>query len=171
MSFAGSFRQLVGGLFVGLLLVNVGTVLADDAREHLIGSKAYTEEACVEPTADMRKNHMEYLFHQRDITLREGVRTKQHSLAECVACHVKKDDAGELANINGDGQFCQSCHNFASVSIDCFQCHAAVPREPKHRHKLGTSQMKQYHGDHANKMTPEGVNSSFALWETMGEQQ
>jgi hypothetical protein len=30
-------------------------------------------------------------------------------------------------SINAAGQFCQSCHATAAVSIDCFQCHATRP--------------------------------------------
>lgn len=29
--------------------------------------------------------------------------------------------------VNSPGQFCASCHRFAAVSLDCFQCHATTP--------------------------------------------
>lgn len=48
-------------------------------------------EQCVEPTPDMRRNHMRYLTHQRDETVHRGIRTKRHSLKECVACHAGED--------------------------------------------------------------------------------
>ena len=44
---------------------------------------------CVEVTEVMRRDHMKLLLHQRDRTMREGVRTKPHSLAGCVECHTK----------------------------------------------------------------------------------
>lgn len=77
--------------------------------------------ACVEPTADMRRNHMKYLLHQRDRTVREGVRTTRHSLKECVECHAGR----ATGTVLGSDGFCESCHRYASVSIDCFECHAA----------------------------------------------
>ena len=99
-------------------------------------------EQCVEPTEDMRRNHMNYLMHHRDKTMREGVRTKQHSLKECIYCHatevpkdVHKDfrqtmdcDSCHLPPPNtvlGSGGFCESCHKYAGVTMDCWQCHWA----------------------------------------------
>ena len=45
-------------------------------------------QGCVEPTDEMRTNHMEYILDQRDATVHEGIRTKQYSLTECINCHV-----------------------------------------------------------------------------------
>lgn len=84
-------------------------------------------EQCVEPTEDMRRNHMRYLTHQRDETVHRGIRTKQHSLSECIACHAGVDEKGRRLPVNAPGQFCASCHRFAAVRVDCFQCHATVP--------------------------------------------
>ena len=91
-------------------------------------SRVSEAQGCVEPTEVMRRYHMTLILHQRDKTMHQGIRTKDHSLAECVACHVSRDEAGNPIPINAPGQFCQSCHAFAAVSIDCFQCHATVPR-------------------------------------------
>jgi hypothetical protein len=86
---------------------------------------------CVEPTDVMRRNHMKLILHQRDETMHLGIRTPRHSLAECVACHVSKDESGRYLPVNAEGQFCESCHEYAAVEIDCFQCHATVPRQAK----------------------------------------
>ena len=91
------------------------------------------EQACVEPIEDMRRNHMEYILDQRDATVHEGVRTRQHSLEECINCHVS--DAPDAPRIDSDKHFCNSCHTYASVSIDCFQCHADRPVKT-HLHSL-----------------------------------
>lgn len=82
---------------------------------------------CVEDPMVMRKNHMDFLAHQRDATLREGIRGAKHSLKDCVSCHVQPGADGKALPINAEGQFCQSCHAYAAVSMDCFQCHATVP--------------------------------------------
>ena len=79
---------------------------------------------CVEDTQFMLRNHMELLKHHRDRTVHQGVRTTQHSLANCVACHASK----ETGRVTGSKDaFCESCHRFAAVTLDCFECHADRP--------------------------------------------
>jgi hypothetical protein len=80
---------------------------------------------CVEPTDEMRRNHMEKILHQRDRTVHEGIRTTQHSLKNCINCHASKD-TGSVLGKNG---FCESCHTYAAVTLDCFSCHSDK-REP-----------------------------------------
>jgi hypothetical protein len=75
---------------------------------------------CVEDTQFMRRNHMELLKHHRDRTVREGVRTTQHSLANCVACHAGRE-TGRVTG--GSDAFCEGCHRYAAVKLDCFECH------------------------------------------------
>lgn len=79
---------------------------------------------CVEDTATMRREHPDMLRHQRDLTMHEGIRTPRHSLKECVQCHASKESGSVL----GEKGFCQSCHEYASVRIDCFSCHASKPK-------------------------------------------
>jgi len=76
---------------------------------------------CVEDTAIMRREHSDLLKHQRDKTMHEGIRTREHSLKECVECHASANTGSVL----GEKGFCQSCHDYASVRIDCFSCHAS----------------------------------------------
>ena len=91
--------------------------------------KALKGESCVEDTDFMRRNHMEVLLHQRDKTMREGVRTKKHSLTGCLSCHAVKDVDGSFVTIKSEKHFCNSCHTYAAVKIDCFGCHASVPQQ------------------------------------------
>ena len=79
---------------------------------------------CVEDTATMRREHPDMLKHQRDLTMHEGIRTRKHSLKECVACHA----SAKTGSVLGEKGFCQSCHEYASVTIDCFGCHASKPK-------------------------------------------
>ncbi len=79
---------------------------------------------CVADPAFMRRNHMQLLKHQRDDTLRGGIRTGKYSLKECVACHASQTSQSVNAEA---GNFCQSCHTYAAVKIDCFECHANKP--------------------------------------------
>ncbi len=85
---------------------------------------------CVEPTDVMRRDHMRFLMHQRDETMHRGIRTKKHSLVECLNCHTQKDEQGRFVSINAPGQFCQECHAYSGVKMDCFECHATTPRQP-----------------------------------------
>lgn len=84
-------------------------------------------QGCVEPTADMRRNHMKYILHQRDETVHEGIRTKRFSLVECIDCHVSS--APDAPRVSSEEHFCNSCHTYAAVNIDCFECHADRPSE------------------------------------------
>ena len=111
-------------------------------------AKATKEFGCVAPVDDMRKNHMEALLHQRDDTLREGVRTKKHSLAECINCHVSKDEkTGAMPSFGDDKHFCSSCHNYAAVKVDCFQCHNDKPENSNYKHSLTDNPLKAHHED------------------------
>ena len=121
-------------LILGLLLGAIAPVIAeDDAADGNSGSfyipeaqRRFSEaQGCVEPTDEMRTNHMEYILDQRDATVHEGIRTKQYSLVECINCHVS--DAPDAPRYESEKHFCNSCHTYASVSIDCFQCHADRP--------------------------------------------
>ena len=91
------------------------------------GSKAAGLSACVEPTEVMRRDHMEFIKHQRDETVHNGIRSTKHSLAGCVECHVSYGSDGTPVAVSGEDQFCGACHQFLAVRLDCFGCHAAVP--------------------------------------------
>ncbi len=79
---------------------------------------------CVEAAEIMRREHPDMLKHQRDRTMREGIRTRKYSLKECVECHA----GANTASVIGEKGFCQSCHDYASVRLDCFGCHASKPK-------------------------------------------
>ncbi|MCZ7563332.1 MAG: hypothetical protein M5U08_05530 [Burkholderiales bacterium] len=82
-------------------------------------------DKCVEPVEFMRRSHMQVLLHQRDRTVHEGIRTKGHSLKGCVECHASAATGSVAAE---EGDFCRSCHSYAAVRIDCFECHASRPQ-------------------------------------------
>jgi uncharacterized Ntn-hydrolase superfamily protein len=114
---AGVIAALAAGLFAA------GMVRATDsaAKSGGLGPvvKIHRGEQCVEPTDDMRRNHMKHILHQRDKTMHQGIRTTKHSLKSCVDCHA---DPATTSVLGQDG-FCSSCHEYASVKIDCFTCH------------------------------------------------
>ena len=84
-------------------------------------------DKCVADEDFMRRNHMKVLNHHRDKTMHEGIRTKQFSLKNCIECHATPNEKGERT-VLGKDHFCQSCHSFAAVKIDCFSCHSSKPK-------------------------------------------
>jgi hypothetical protein len=86
-------------------------------------------ETCIAATEIMRRDHMRMLKHQRDETVHAGVRGevggKSATLQGCVECHAGKK-TGSVAAAKED--FCVSCHAYAAVKIDCFECHATRPK-------------------------------------------
>ncbi len=116
--------NIMSNVLIGLLLMIVSaTAIAD-------GSKVPPAkgEQCVEDSAWMRTNHFETILHQRDETVIRGIRTTKHSLKNCIDCHITPNAQGEYARYsNSEEHFCASCHTYAAVSVDCFQCHADRP--------------------------------------------
>lgn len=102
-------------------------------------------QECVEPEDEMRRNHMEYILHQRDETVHEGVRTRQYALEECINCHASKDDSGEYIRVEDSRHFCATCHTYAAVKIDCFQCHSDVPVRESTLQSMGTGTTPYHH--------------------------
>jgi hypothetical protein len=81
-------------------------------------------DRCVEDTDFMRRNHMKLLKHQRDETVHNGIRSKRYSLNGCIECHASRKTGSVIGS---DQNFCQGCHSYAAVALDCFECHASKP--------------------------------------------
>lgn len=68
-------------------------------------------EACIKPTGEMRRYHMDFLKHRRAETVREGVRIPDESILNCRSCHQSRE------------KFCDECHAYVGVKPDCWSCH------------------------------------------------
>jgi len=77
---------------------------------------------CVAPTEWMRVNHMKVLFKQRDETVHQGIRGSKYSLKNCVECHASLRDNSVIGRPDS---FCEGCHRYEAVKIDCFECHSS----------------------------------------------
>ncbi len=117
-------------LFAGALLALAGCSGEPEPLAVEGSSKAAKLTQCVEPTDFMRRNHMELIKHQRDETVHKGIRETNYSLAGCVDCHVQYDASHQPVPVTAEGQFCDGCHDYTGVHLDCFQCHATVPTSP-----------------------------------------
>ena len=97
-------------------------------------------EKCVESTEFMRRNHMELLKHQRDETMHKGIRTRNYSLKGCIDCHASRKNNSVVGN---DQNFCQSCHSYAAVKLDCFECHSSKPKPTADRDPVKQADVAQ----------------------------
>ena len=75
---------------------------------------------CVESESFMRSKHMTLLYQWRDEVVRKGERVYTNSegktfnkslVKTCLKCHDNKEE------------FCDTCHNEATVRLKCFECH------------------------------------------------
>jgi hypothetical protein len=80
------------------------------------------EKQCVAPLSYMRTSHMHLLVDWRDGVVRHDVRSfkafngKTYTMSlsgTCLSsgCHTNK------------AEFCDRCHNYAAVSVYCWDCH------------------------------------------------
>jgi len=118
--------RLTALLLATMLLLLLSPISAEVPLPQIPPAKG---EQCVEPTDIIRKNHMLFLDVHRDDTVIEGIRTKQHSLVGCINCHVTPRADGSLPRISDSDHFCSTCHQYAAVQIDCFQCHSDRPQQ------------------------------------------
>lgn len=120
----------MGALIAALLTISAVSVASSEPESNsgrVPKPKIEIEKGdkCVEDEDFMRRNHMKLLMHQRDETMHKGIRTKKYSLQNCIECHASKKNNSVLGS---NENFCQSCHSYAAVKIDCFECHASKPK-------------------------------------------
>ncbi len=119
---------------LAVLLLSVGAYAASStadkvsrtAKPEIVIDRSKSGDKCVEETSFMRKNHMKLLMHQRDETMHKGIRTEKHSLQKCINCHASSKDDSVLGS---NEHFCQGCHTYAAVKLDCWECHASKPKQ------------------------------------------
>ncbi len=122
---------------MGLLLASGVTAVASGAAPTAAGRvpqpviESARGDKCVEDPAFMRRNHMIVLKHQRDDTMHGGIRGAKHSLKGCISCHASQTTNSVAATSTN---FCQSCHSYAAVKIDCFECHSSRPAATTAQH-------------------------------------
>jgi hypothetical protein len=124
--------RIAAGCALALWLGMVGSVSvagdADKDHEHVskrvplpvFSINEQYGDKCVQPEEVMRKNHMQFILHERKETVHEGIRTKKYSLKNCVDCHADP----KTGSVLGKDGFCASCHRYAAIRIDCFECHS-----------------------------------------------
>jgi hypothetical protein len=89
--------------------------------------------------------------------MHQGIRTPQFALEECINCHVPENTEVRAGNPE---HFCSSCHTYAAVKVDCFQCHADRPVKQTSFHPLTSGRMP-HHGSDISKQ--EGLAEETLL--------
>ena len=93
---------------------------AAPAPELHLTDKAIAAKVCVRSTEYMKAEHMQLLDVWREAVVREGERIyvnpdgKEFNMSlsnTCLDCHANKTE------------FCDRCHNYASVRPYCWDCH------------------------------------------------
>ena len=111
-----------GGLLAaGVVLAHGDAANKKTGRVPMPAMETPHDKQCVAPTEEMLRNHMKHILHQRDETMHRGIRTAKDSLKNCVNCHADE----KTHSVLGKDGFCQSCHSYAAVQIDCFECHSS----------------------------------------------
>lgn len=117
--------RIAAGIMAGLLVAIAGYAGSAEkpaGRVAMPVVKIERGEKCVAPVDEMRRDHMAMLLHQRDRTMRQGLRQTRFSLKGCIDCHASQ----ETGSVLGKDGFCSSCHAYAAVKIDCFECHTPL---------------------------------------------
>ncbi|MDM8525976.1 sulfate reduction electron transfer complex DsrMKJOP subunit DsrJ [Desulfococcaceae bacterium HSG8] len=108
------------------IIAKIVTGKAVAAPELILTEKAKAEKECVMSKTDMKSGHMQLLDEWRDHVVRNADRVYVNSKGKafdmslsntCLDCHSNK------------AEFCDRCHNYASVSPYCWDCHIDNPKE------------------------------------------
>ncbi|PID40223.1 MAG: menaquinol oxidoreductase [Proteobacteria bacterium] len=122
-------KKILAGLAIFIALIsfpfwyNLGK--AAPAPELELTAKAKAAKTCVMPTEYMAAKHMQLLDVWRHNVVRRGERMFVNPEGElfdmslsntCLDCHSNKKE------------FCDRCHNYASVRPYCWDCHIDNPK-------------------------------------------
>ena len=122
-------KVVVGLVVFGVLITfpfwyNLGK--AAPAPDPVLTEKAKAAKVCVRSTEYMKAEHMQLLDVWRDTVTRVGKRVyinpdgKAYTMSlsnTCLDCHSNKTE------------FCDRCHDYASVAPYCWDCHIENPKE------------------------------------------
>lgn len=121
-------------VLLGLLSFSNIVIAQDNSLYPKVTISKAQGDQCVLPREEIRKVHPDLLKHDRINTMRKGIRAKADgtsidgSLKACINCHAIKENDKYL-KIDSENHFCSSCHIYAGVSFDCFQCHRDTPEK------------------------------------------
>ena len=119
-------RGLVG-MLAAVLAIAAAAAHAQSSRVPMPKIEVDKSTTCVAPPEVMRRTHMDMLKHRRDRTVHLGVRGGDEALTRCLECHAGRTTGAAIGSADA---FCQSCHDYVAVKLDCFDCHQGRPGVP-----------------------------------------
>ncbi len=130
-----SKNMIMAGLVVFVLAVlspfwfNLITSTQAAPKPELLG-KAATVKKCVLDKYEMRAEHMYLLDVWRDSVVRDADRKYTGTNGETFNMSLSTGENSCLGCHEDKAKFCDSCHDYASVSPYCWDCHTN-PKEIK----------------------------------------
>ncbi len=124
LAFIAVFLLLVSFPF----LAAFGNAGSDPVYDLSVQTSDATKVKCVESTDYMKSSHMKLLQQWRDDVVRNGQNDFISSNGQaipmslddtCLNCHTDKE------------AFCDSCHSYSGVTMDCWDCHGTNSPDAK----------------------------------------
>jgi hypothetical protein len=131
-------NKIVTGLIIFVAIVtfpfwyNLGK--ASSAPEPKLSEKAKAAKECVAPKESMKQEHMQILDLWRDTVVRDANRDYKSSSGKTFKMSLSSGEESCMGCHESKAEFCDKCHNYASVLPYCWDCHIA-PEEKKPEEK------------------------------------
>ncbi len=120
-------KILIASLFTFAFMLIVLPSESHDNQDLHHNISKLSGDKCVEPTQLMREKHHIFIEDHSHETVVNGIRTKKHSLKNCIQCHIQPLADGTFPAKDDEQHFCAGCHLFTGVKLECFDCHASKP--------------------------------------------
>ena len=120
----------LAALMSGVVAIALLAPAAGQVRPAVLAAGSAAQGPCLLPAPQMRRSHMDLLYHERALAVRQGIRNPDARLERCVTCHVVRDASATPVSFEDRRHFCRTCHDQAAVGIDCFSCHRSTPATP-----------------------------------------
>jgi hypothetical protein len=127
-------NKIVAGLVIFVAIVtfpfwyNLGK--ASSAPEPKLSEKAKAAKECVVPKKNMKQEHMQILDLWRDTVVRDANRLYKSGSGKIFKMSLSTGEESCMGCHEDKAEFCDKCHNYASVDPYCWDCHIA-PKEKK----------------------------------------
>jgi len=120
-------KWIIAGLavFVATVLFPLGFNFGKSAPapEPILTAKAKTAGYCVLPKEEMKAGHMQILDDWRDTVVRKSQRMYKSTNGKVFNMSLSTGENSCLGCHSNKAEFCDRCHNYASVRPYCWDCH------------------------------------------------
>ncbi len=120
-------KLIIAGLAVFCILAILPFILsfgkAAPAPEPELTAKAKAAGYCVLPKKEMKVEHMKILDEWRENVVRQNKRIYVSSVGKEFNMSLSSGDNSCIGCHSNKAQFCDRCHDYASVRPYCWDCH------------------------------------------------